>query len=64
MSSSDVTLGTQSNPDQYHGQVTSLQGTNIAARVSDGAGHTLKLVCQLNIDPNTGAASGTVSATP
>ncbi len=64
MRSSEVTLGTGSNPGQYRGQVTSLQGTNIAARVSDSSGHTLNLVCQLNIDPNTGAVSGTVSATP
>ncbi|HUE25674.1 MAG TPA: ferric reductase-like transmembrane domain-containing protein [Solirubrobacteraceae bacterium] len=64
MSSSDVTLGSASNPGQYTGRVTSLQGTNIGARVTDSAGHTLNLVCQLDIDPNTGAAAGTVSAAP
>ncbi len=64
MSSSEVTLGAASNPDQYSGRVTSLQGTNIGARVSDSAGHALNLACQLTIDPNTGAVSGTVSATP
>jgi methionine sulfoxide reductase heme-binding subunit len=64
MTSSDVTLGSQSNPDQYSGQVTSLQGTNIAMKVSDGNGHQLGVVAQLNIDPNSGAASGTVNVTP
>jgi ferric reductase like protein len=64
MTSSDVTLGSQSNPGEYRGRVTSLQGTNIAAQVSDGSGHQLGVVAQLNIDPNTGAASGTVNVTP
>ena len=64
MTSSDVTLGSQSNPGEYRGHVTSLQGTNIAAHVSDGSGHQLGVVAQLNIDPNTGAASGTVNVTP
>jgi hypothetical protein len=64
MTSSDVTLGTQANPAQYRGQVTSLEGTNIAARVSDSAGHQLNLQAELQIDPNSGTASGTVSASP
>jgi hypothetical protein len=64
MTSSDVTLGSQSNPGEYRGHVTSLQGTNIAAQVSDGSGHQLGVVARLDIDPNTGAASGTVNVTP
>ena len=64
MTSSEVTLGTQSNPTRYRGRVTSLQGTNIAAQVSDSAGNRLGLVAQLNIDSGTGSVSGTVSATP
>jgi hypothetical protein len=62
MTSSEVTLGSQSHPNQYSGRVTSLNGTNIGAQVSDGQGHTLNLTAQLNIDPNTGQASGTVQA--
>jgi len=62
MTSSEVTLGSQSNPSQYSGRVTSLEGTNIGAQVSDAHGHTLNLTAQLNIDPNTGRASGTVQA--
>jgi len=64
MTSSEVTLGTQSDPAQYRGQVTSLEGTNIAALLRDAGGNQLRLVAQLNIDPNSGAASGTVSVSP
>jgi methionine sulfoxide reductase heme-binding subunit len=60
MTSSEVTLGTQANPDQYSGHVTSLHGTNIAAQVSDGQGRMLNLTAELNIDPNSGLVSGTV----
>jgi Ferric reductase like transmembrane component len=60
MTSSEVTFGTQANPDQYNGHVTSLHGTNIAAQVSDGQGHTLNLSAELNLDPSSGLVSGTV----
>lgn len=63
MSSSQVTLGTSSNPTEYRGQVTALQGTNIEARVNGPRG-ALTLVARLNIDPGSGAASGTVQASP
>lgn len=62
MTSSTVTLGTQSDPTQYSGHVTSLQGTNVDATVKDSSGKQLKLVAQLQIDSTSGTASGTVSA--
>jgi hypothetical protein len=62
MTSSAVTLGTQSNPRLYGGQVSSLQGTSIDAQVRDGGGHTLRLALQLQIDSTNNTAAGTVSA--
>lgn len=64
MTSSVVTLGPRSQPSQYYGVVTSLEGTNIAAQVRDASGRQLTLVLQLQINPDSGAASGTESATP
>jgi sulfoxide reductase heme-binding subunit YedZ len=64
MTSSEVTFGTQANPDQYSGHVTSLHGTNIAAQVSDGQGRTLNLTAELNLDPNSGLVSATVRVSP
>ncbi len=55
MTSSRVTLGPE------HGVVTSLAGTTIGAEVQ-GAGTSLDLTLQLNLDRSTGAATGTVSA--
>jgi sulfoxide reductase heme-binding subunit YedZ len=64
MSTSRVTLGPPTNPDQYDGQVTGLAGTTIAAHVSDARNSTLSLVAHLQISPGPGTASGTVTATP
>jgi sulfoxide reductase heme-binding subunit YedZ len=64
MTSSSVTLGPQSDPSRYHGQVTALEGTNISAQVSDSSGQRLNLVARLQINPEGGSATGTVSATP
>ena len=64
MSTSRVTLGPPTNPDQYDGQVTGLAGTTIAAHVSDARSSTLSLVAHLQISPGPGTASGTVTATP
>jgi len=62
MTSSSVTLGPQSNPAQFRGQVTSLEGTNIVAQLSDGSGKRLSVVATLQLSPDGGSASGTVSA--
>jgi hypothetical protein len=64
MTSSRVTLGPASNPDQYRGHVTALQGSDIAAGVSTGGGSTLSVVAQLQISPGPGTATGVVSVSP
>ncbi len=64
MVTSRVTLGSASNPDQYHGHATALQGTNIAATVATRVGSTLSLVARLRIAPGSGAATGTVTVAP
>jgi hypothetical protein len=64
MTSSTVTLGTRSNPSQYHGQVTSLNGTDIAAQVTDAGAQRLNLTAHLQLNPDGSHASGTVSVTP
>jgi DMSO/TMAO reductase YedYZ heme-binding membrane subunit len=64
MTSSRVTLGPSSNPDQYSGHVTALAGTNIEASVSDAAGAGFDLIARLEIPPGADAsASGTLTAT-
>jgi hypothetical protein len=61
MSSSDVTLGPSSNPGQYRGTVTSLSGTDVRAEVSDSNGKQLTVLAQLQINPDSGSATGTVT---
>jgi sulfoxide reductase heme-binding subunit YedZ len=63
MISSRVTLGPASNPDQYDGHVTALNGTSIAASVADG-GAGLSLVARLQVASGTGMAVGTLIASP
>jgi hypothetical protein len=62
MTRSSVTLGPASDPHQYRGTVTGLQGTTIAATVRDRAGRSYRLVAQLQLDQQTQTASGTVTA--
>lgn len=64
MTSSSVTLGTSSNPIQYRGSVTALNGTKIQASVSDASGATLTLLAQLQVNPRSGAVTGTLTASP
>ncbi len=64
MTASRVTLGPASNPDQYNGHVTGLQGSEIAATVSDGNGSTVALIARLEISLGPGTATGVVTAGP
>ena len=64
MTSSSVTLGPQSDPSRYRGQVTSLNGTDITAQLSDGRGNRLNVVAHLQVNSDAGSASGTVSVSP
>jgi hypothetical protein len=64
MSSSRVSLGPSSHPGEYHGVVTALQGTDLAAQLRSASGSALRLVAQLRIDSTGGTVSGTVQVTP
>jgi hypothetical protein len=63
MSSSQVTLGSPSNPSMYRGQATGLQGTDVAATLADSSGARVSLSAHMAIDQSTGAVSGTVTVT-
>jgi hypothetical protein len=62
MTASSVSLGTDSDPTMYRGEVTGLSGTTVEAHVRDAAGNTLALVAQLQIGGQS--VTGTVSAQP
>jgi hypothetical protein len=64
MTSSDVTLGTPSDPSMYRGTVSSLEGTNINATVRDANGNALNLALALQLAQGTGTATGTLVARP
>ena len=64
MTASTVSIGTSSNPALFSGAVTSLEGTQIGARVSSGDGHTLMITVALELDAARGSATGTVQVNP
>ena len=63
MTSSDVSGGPASNPDLYHGRVTSLDGSSVRATVSDSAGMTLGLLAELQLGPDGRSATGRLQGT-
>jgi sulfoxide reductase heme-binding subunit YedZ len=64
MTASSVWIGTSQSPELFSGAVTSLDGTQIGARVSSSDGHTLLLSVALQIDARSGATSGTLQVNP
>ncbi len=64
MTGSSVTLGPASNPAEYRGRVTALQGTNLTARVRAPNGSALRIVAQLQLDTGAGSVSGTARVSP
>jgi len=64
MTSSTVTLGTNSNPTQYRGQVTGLEAAKVAAALRDANGSAIRLVAQLQIDSVSGSVTGAVTVGP
>jgi len=64
MTASSVSIGTSASPTLFSGTVTSLDGTQIGARVSSSDGHSLVLAVALQLDPARGSASGTVEVNP
>jgi DMSO/TMAO reductase YedYZ heme-binding membrane subunit len=61
MTSSQVSLGPANQPELYRGRITSLEGTRLNARVSNGSGGTIDLRADLNIEPS-GSVTGTLEA--
>jgi hypothetical protein len=64
MSASRVTLGTRASPALYTGQITSLSGDRVAARITRGDGRSLRLDLTLAIDRAGQTVSGTLTASP
>ena len=64
MTSSRVALGSSSSPNLYRGRVTSLSGANIEASLNDSGGSAIRLLAHLQLDPVSGAATGTATAAP
>ncbi len=64
MTGSQVDLAAVGIPWVMSGQIVSLQGQQFLARVSGAAGTVLDLRANLNIDSNTDAVTGTLSASP
>jgi hypothetical protein len=63
MTGSQVDLLTDGSSSVLEGRITSLQGQQFVAHVSDIAGHSLDLHATLNIDQGSGDVSGTLRAT-
>ena len=57
---STVTFGPPSDPTAYRGQVTTLEGTQLAASVAKGNGQSLDLAINLQIDSSSGTVRGTL----
>ena len=58
MSASQVTFGPAAVPRQYTGQLVSLNGTSMSARVRDSAGQSLLLA--ITLQPNGSSVTGTL----
>jgi methionine sulfoxide reductase heme-binding subunit len=63
MTGSQVDLLADGSPSVMEGRITSLQGQQFVAHVSNLGGGSLDLHATLNIDQNTGNVSGTLRAT-
>jgi len=62
MTGSDVQLTAVGLTSVLRGKIISLQGQEFLARVRNSSGTTLQLHANLNIDPNSGAVTGTLTA--
>jgi DMSO/TMAO reductase YedYZ heme-binding membrane subunit len=62
LSSSRVTLGGATAPTIYRGQILTLNGTRLIAKVTDGKGQSLFLRVNLGIDAEAGTVRGTLAA--
>jgi|SRR5579884_16688 len=62
MTGSQVDLLVDGDPSVFEGQVVSLQGDQMVARVADGSGLVLDLNASLAINSQTGSVTGTLQA--
>jgi hypothetical protein len=60
LTGSQVTVGPNSAPSEYHGHVTRLRGSTIVADLTDATGRVLTATVQLQLPPAGSALSGTV----
>jgi hypothetical protein len=58
MTGSSVTFGPQRSPRAYSGRIDSLEGSRVAASVSNSSGHALGLTLVLRLDSARGTLSG------
>jgi Ferric reductase like transmembrane component len=61
VSSSQVTLGSSSDPRQYSGRVVELNGGRLVARVRDASGSPARVDLTLNVDSSATTVSGSIS---
>jgi DMSO/TMAO reductase YedYZ heme-binding membrane subunit len=64
MTGSQVDLTGPGMPSAMVGRITSLQGNQFEARVSDASGSVVDLRATVTIDQNTGAVTGTITGQP
>jgi hypothetical protein len=64
MTSSQASLGTAASPRLYQGRITALQGTTIEASLTNASGARLRVLAQLQLDPNGSAVTGSVTVSP
>ena len=64
MTGSQVALAVAGTPSALTGQISSLEGTQFVARVSNGAGTTVDVHAQLQIDTQNNTVTGTLSGAP
>ena len=60
MRKSLVTLGPDSHPRTYRGQIEQLDGNRLLARVRDAHGRAIALVIDVNVDAERGSVTGRV----
>jgi methionine sulfoxide reductase heme-binding subunit len=64
MTGSQVDLAAEGTPSAYQGQVVTLKGNHIVARVTDGSGSALRLTAHVQINQQTRAVTGTLRGAP
>ena len=64
MTGSQVALAVAGTPSALTGQISALQGEEFVARLSNGAGTTVDVHAQLQIDTQNNTVTGTLSGAP